>query len=83
MRAVGAGDTTRPVLRGRPEGIAMEFSIPEEITRLCDGVRRFMDEEIYPREGRIHWKHVGLGIGSDGFCALPAPEPVRLARSRA
>ena len=27
--------------------------------------------------------NVGLGIGSDGFCALPAPEPVRLVRSNA
>jgi alkylation response protein AidB-like acyl-CoA dehydrogenase len=34
----------------------MEFSVPEEIERLCDGVRRFMEEEIYPREGKIHWK---------------------------
>jgi len=34
----------------------MEFSVPEEIERLCDGVRRFMEEEIYPREREIHWK---------------------------
>jgi alkylation response protein AidB-like acyl-CoA dehydrogenase len=34
----------------------MEFSVPEEIERLCDGVRRFMDDEIYPRERKIHWK---------------------------
>ena len=27
--------------------------------------------------------NAGLGIGSDGFCALPGPEPVRLARARA
>jgi alkylation response protein AidB-like acyl-CoA dehydrogenase len=33
----------------------MEFSVPEEIERLCDGVRRFMDEAVYPLEGKVHW----------------------------
>ena len=28
----------------------MDFAVPEEITRLCDGVRRFMDEHVYPLE---------------------------------
>jgi hypothetical protein len=28
----------------------MDFSVPEEIERLCDGVRRFMDEHVYPLE---------------------------------
>jgi len=31
----------------------MDFTVPEEIERLCDGVRRFMDEEVYPLE-RFH-----------------------------
>ena len=29
---------------------AMDFTVPEEIERLCDGVRRFMDEHVYPLE---------------------------------
>ena len=28
----------------------MDFTVPEEIERLCDGVRRFMDEHVYPLE---------------------------------
>jgi alkylation response protein AidB-like acyl-CoA dehydrogenase len=28
----------------------MDFAVPEEIERLCDGVRRFMDEHVYPLE---------------------------------
>jgi alkylation response protein AidB-like acyl-CoA dehydrogenase len=35
----------------------MDFTVPEEIERLCDGVRRFMDEHIYPLERTPHgWK---------------------------
>jgi len=35
----------------------MDFTVPEEIERLCDGVRRFMDEHVYPLEGTARgWK---------------------------
>ena len=34
----------------------MEFSVPEEIERLCDGIRRFMDEEVYPLERGYSWR---------------------------
>ena len=34
----------------------MDFDIPEDIQRLCDGVRRFMDAEVLPLEGRVHWR---------------------------
>jgi hypothetical protein len=30
----------------------MDFAIPPEIEQLCDGVRRFMEEHVYPLEGR-------------------------------
>jgi alkylation response protein AidB-like acyl-CoA dehydrogenase len=30
----------------------MDFTVPEEIERLCDGIRRFMDEHVYPLETR-------------------------------
>ena len=34
----------------------MDFSVPEEIAQLCDGVRRFMEAEVLPLEGRTHWR---------------------------
>jgi acyl-CoA dehydrogenase len=35
----------------------MDFTVPEEIQRLCDGVRRFMDDQIYPLEHTARgWK---------------------------
>src|SRR6266571_6830932 len=34
----------------------MDFAIPEEIERLCAGVRRFMDEHVYSLERSAHWK---------------------------
>jgi acyl-CoA dehydrogenase len=35
----------------------MDFTVPEEIQRLCDGVRRFMDDHIYPLEHAARgWK---------------------------
>jgi acyl-CoA dehydrogenase len=35
----------------------MDFTIPEEIQRLCDGLRRFMDEQVYPLEHAARgWK---------------------------
>jgi acyl-CoA dehydrogenase len=35
----------------------MDFAVPEEIERLCDGVRRFMDEHVYPLERAARgWK---------------------------
>src|SRR5215468_4736783 len=35
----------------------MDFTVPEEIERLCDGVRRFMDEHVYPLEQMARgWK---------------------------
>jgi acyl-CoA dehydrogenase len=34
----------------------MDFAVPEEIERLCDGVRRFMDDHVYPLERGRTWK---------------------------
>src|SRR5437867_10203086 len=34
----------------------MDFTVPEEIERLCAGIRRFMDEHVYPLERAGHWK---------------------------
>jgi acyl-CoA dehydrogenase len=35
----------------------MDFTVPEEIQRLCDGVRRFMDDHVYPLEHATRgWK---------------------------
>ena len=28
----------------------MDFTVPEDVVRLCDGIRRFMDENVYPLE---------------------------------
>jgi acyl-CoA dehydrogenase len=53
----------------------MDFSVPEEIGRLCDGVRRFMEAEILPLEGRTHWK---LEIGGPAF-----PPAIRTAQQKA
>src|SRR5678815_5572220 len=39
----------------------MDFTTPEEIGQLCDGVRRFMDAEILPLEGRTHWRLEAAG----------------------
>lgn len=40
----------------------MDFTVPEEIERLCEGVRRFMDEHVYPLEGVARgWKLEGGG----------------------
>ena len=33
----------------------MDFAIPEEIEALCDSVRRFMDEHVYPLERGEPW----------------------------
>ena len=43
----------------------MDFTIPEEIERLCDGVRRFMDEHVYPLERAARgWK---LEVGGAAY----------------
>src|SRR5262245_18081095 len=34
----------------------MDFTIPEEIERLCDGVGRFMDDYVYPLERARQWR---------------------------
>jgi alkylation response protein AidB-like acyl-CoA dehydrogenase len=53
----------------------MDFSIPEEIERLCDGVRRFMDEEVYPRETTVRWKPE---VGGPAY-----PPEIRAAQAKA
>ena len=53
----------------------MDFTIPEEIERLCDGVRRFMDEHVYPLESRIRWT---MEIGGPAY-----PPEIRAVQKRA
>jgi alkylation response protein AidB-like acyl-CoA dehydrogenase len=53
----------------------MDFSIPEEIRRLCDGVRRFMDAEVLPLEGREHWR---LEVGGPAY-----PAAIRAVQQKA
>jgi acyl-CoA dehydrogenase len=50
----------------------MEFGVPEEIARLCDGVRRFMDEHVYPLERSVAWR-----LSADGPAYPPAIQTVQ------
>jgi hypothetical protein len=52
----------------------VDFAIPEEIERLCDGVRRFMDEHVYPLEhARDHWRmEVGGPAYPPVLCSVQA-----------
>jgi len=53
----------------------MDFTIPEEITQLCDGVRRFMDEHVYPLEHNGHWK---MEVGGPAY-----PPAIRAVQAKA
>jgi len=54
----------------------MDFAVPEEIEQLCAGVRRFMDEYVYPLEaGARHWK---MEVGGP-----PYPPAVRAVQAKA
>jgi alkylation response protein AidB-like acyl-CoA dehydrogenase len=53
----------------------MDFTVPPEIEQLCAGVRRFMDEHVYPLERGFAWR-----LEADG----PAyPPPIRAVQERA
>ena len=53
----------------------MDFVVPQEIEQLCDGVRRFMEEYVYPLESRLHWK---MEIGGPAY-----PPEIRDVQKRA
>jgi alkylation response protein AidB-like acyl-CoA dehydrogenase len=55
----------------------MDFEIPAEITALCDGVRRLMEEHVYPLERQGGWR-----MAVDGPAYPPAVRAVQ-ARARA
>lgn len=42
----------------------MDFSIPEEVRTLCDNIRRFMDEHVYPLEHGVGWR---MEIGGPAY----------------
>ena len=54
----------------------MDFAVPEEIERLCDGVRRFMDEHVYRLEhAGEHWT---MEVGGPAY-----PPAIRAVHARA
>jgi alkylation response protein AidB-like acyl-CoA dehydrogenase len=54
----------------------MDFAIPGDIEALCDGVRRFMDEHVYPLErARGHWR---MEVGGPAY-----PPAVRAVQAKA
>jgi alkylation response protein AidB-like acyl-CoA dehydrogenase len=54
----------------------MDFAVPEEIERLREGIRRFMDEHVYPLErARLHWK---MEVGGPAY-----PPAVRAVHEKA
>ena len=53
----------------------MDFETPAEITALCDGVRRFMEEQVYPLERRGAWR---MEAGGPAY-----PRDVRTVQARA
>jgi len=53
----------------------VDFVVPQEIEQLCDGVRRFMEEYVYPLESRLHWK---MEIGGPAY-----PPEIRDVQKRA
>jgi alkylation response protein AidB-like acyl-CoA dehydrogenase len=55
----------------------MDFAVPEEVERLCDGVRRFMDEHVHPLERARPWR-----MERDGGAYPPAIQAVQ-AKARA
>jgi alkylation response protein AidB-like acyl-CoA dehydrogenase len=53
----------------------MDFEIPYEVTALCDGVRRLMEEHVYPLEHRGGWR---MEIGGPTY-----PRDIRAVQARA
>ena len=53
----------------------MDFEVPPEITALCDGVRRLMEEHVYPLERRGGWR---MEVGGP-----PYPRTIRTVQARA
>jgi acyl-CoA dehydrogenase len=53
----------------------MDFTIPYEIEALCDNIRRFMDEFVYPLERGERWR---MEVGGP-----PYPTPVKTVQERA
>jgi alkylation response protein AidB-like acyl-CoA dehydrogenase len=53
----------------------MDFEIPAEIGALCDGVRRLMDEHVYPLERRGGWR---LEVDGPAY-----PHEIRVVQARA
>src|SRR5262249_37608075 len=72
----GGDGTGLDVSAGRVPDSAMDFTIPEEIERLCDGWRRFMDEDVCAVEGAARgWK---LEAGAPAY-----PPAIREVQRRA
>src|SRR5262249_57657183 len=58
-----AGVTAPRDSTGTRVGLAagMDFAVSEEIERLCEGVRRFMDEHVYPLERAGEHRRMEVG----------------------
>jgi hypothetical protein len=57
----------------------MDFAIPEDVERLCDGICRFMEDHVYPLERHHHWK---MQVGSPAYSPAIPPDgdPRRASR---
>jgi alkylation response protein AidB-like acyl-CoA dehydrogenase len=53
----------------------MDFNIPEEIEELCQNIRRFMDQHVYPLESKLRWK---MEVGGPAY-----PPEMRKVQARA
>ena len=54
----------------------MDFDIPAEITALCDGVSRLMEEHVYPLERRGGWR---MEVGGPAY---PPASSILIATAR-
>src|SRR4029450_8252999 len=72
LRSPGAMDGSAKAC----EGPAMDFTVPDDMERLCEGIRRFMDKHVYPLERFARgWKPEVGGPAS--------PPPIRDVQRRA
>jgi acyl-CoA dehydrogenase len=54
----------------------MDFAVPDEVERLCDGVRRFMDDHVYPLErAGAEWR---MEVGGPAY-----PPAIRAVHAKA